>query len=115
MLRVDERQRRSTGIEPLDNRLDSWGGRAFMSRHERLDPHLASQQAEGSAVDRDRVLGLEVFLDHEKARLFQALCLVTRNQFEAEELRQDAFVSVYERWDRVAEMENPTGISTGRP
>lgn len=70
---------------------------------------LASQQAEAAAVDRDRVRDFEVFFDREKARLFQALCLVTRNRFEAEELTQDAFVSVCERWGRVAEMEDPTG------
>jgi RNA polymerase sigma factor (sigma-70 family) len=71
--------------------------------------HLASQQAEAAAVASDRALEFEVFFDREKTRLFQALCLMTRNRFEAEELAQDAFVSVYERWDRVAEMEDPTG------
>lgn len=62
-----------------------------------------------AAAARDRVLEFEAFFEHEKERLFQALCLVTRNRFEAEELTQDAFLSVYERWDRVAEMDDPTG------
>lgn len=34
---------------------------------------------------------------------------MTRNRFEAEEFGQDAFLSVYERRDRVAKMDEPTG------
>jgi RNA polymerase sigma-70 factor (ECF subfamily) len=41
--------------------------------------------------------------------LYRALWLVTRNRYEAEELTQDAFVRVLERWDRVSAMENPRG------
>lgn len=64
---------------------------------------------ESGAVSGDRVVEFEAFFEREKERLFQALCLVTRNRFEAEELAQDAFLSVYEHWDRVAEMDDPTG------
>jgi RNA polymerase sigma-70 factor (ECF subfamily) len=42
-------------------------------------------------------------------RLFTALCLVTGDRHEAEEVAQDAFVRVFERWDRVAGLEDPTG------
>src|SRR5687767_8416272 len=42
-------------------------------------------------------------------RLFTALCLVTGNRHEAEEVAQEAFVRVYERWDRVGVLEDPTG------
>ena len=41
--------------------------------------------------------------------LFTALCLVTGNRHEAEEVAQDAFVRVFERWDRVGALEDPTG------
>jgi len=51
----------------------------------------------------------EEFFEREKAALFGALCLVTRNRHEAEELTQDAFLAVYERWDRVRGMDNPSG------
>lgn len=71
--------------------------------------HLAAQPVQSAAVAHDRFLEFEAFFEREKERLFQALCLVTRNRFEAEELAQDAFLSVYERWDRVAEMDDPTG------
>lgn len=47
--------------------------------------HLASQAADSEALAAGRVREFEVFLDREKAKLFQALCLVTRNRFEAEE------------------------------
>src|SRR5687768_5596118 len=41
-------------------------------------------------------------------RLFTALCLVTGNRHEAEEVAQEAFVRVFERWDRVGMLEDPT-------
>jgi RNA polymerase sigma-70 factor (ECF subfamily) len=47
--------------------------------------------------------------EHEHARLFGALCLVTGNRSEAEEIMQDAFLRLWERWDRVAEIDDPSG------
>jgi RNA polymerase sigma-70 factor, ECF subfamily len=70
---------------------------------------LASGPADTDALAEERLLDFDAFFDREKARLFSALCLVTRNRFEAEELTQDAFLSVYERWDRVGTMEDPSG------
>lgn len=49
----------------------------------------------------------EDFFQGEKARLYSTLCLVTHDRHEAEELTQDAFVRVLERWDRVREMSEP--------
>jgi RNA polymerase sigma factor (sigma-70 family) len=54
-------------------------------------------------------ISFEEFFEREKTGLFGALCLVTRDRHQAEELSQDAFLAVYERWDRVAVMENPSG------
>jgi RNA polymerase sigma-70 factor, ECF subfamily len=42
-------------------------------------------------------------------RVFTALCLVTGDRHEAEEIAQDAFVRVFERWDRVGSFDDPTG------
>jgi RNA polymerase sigma factor (sigma-70 family) len=53
--------------------------------------------------------GFDEFFEREKVPLFRALCLVTRNPSEAEELTQDAFVRVFERWDRVSKLMDPTG------
>ena len=54
-------------------------------------------------------LAFETFFEREKDGLYGALCLVTRNRFEAEELTQDAFVRLLERWDRVGAMNDPRG------
>jgi RNA polymerase sigma factor (sigma-70 family) len=37
------------------------------------------------------------------------LCVLTGDRHEADELAQDAFVRVWERWDRVRLMSDPTG------
>jgi RNA polymerase sigma-70 factor, ECF subfamily len=50
----------------------------------------------------------EVFFAAEHARLFGALCLVTGDRHEAEEIMQDAFLRLWERWDRVAELDDPS-------
>src|SRR5439155_23897716 len=44
-----------------------------------------------------------------RVRLFRALVVVTRDVHAAEEVSQDAFVAVWERWDRVSRMSDPTG------
>lgn len=54
-------------------------------------------------------LRFEEFFEAESGTLFRRLCLVTGNRQEAEEIMQDAFISVLERWDRVSAMDNPTG------
>ena len=52
----------------------------------------------------------EEFFAETNVRLFGALCLVTRSRAEAEEIAQEAYVRVWERWDRVAAMEDPAGF-----
>ena len=51
----------------------------------------------------------EEFYEATFRRLFTALCLVTGNRHEAEEIAQEAFVRVFERWDRVGVLEDPNG------
>jgi len=65
-------------------------------------PDLAPSPVEGD-------LTFEDFFEREKVRLFRALCLVTHDRALAEELAQDAFVRVLERWDQVGPLEDPTG------
>jgi RNA polymerase sigma-70 factor, ECF subfamily len=50
----------------------------------------------------------DFYLDHYR-NVYAAMWLVTRDRHEAEEIAQDAFLRILERWDRVAEMEDPTG------
>jgi RNA polymerase sigma-70 factor (ECF subfamily) len=47
----------------------------------------------------------DLFAEHHE-RLYRALFLIVGNSHEAEELMQDAFVKVLERWDRI---DNPAG------
>jgi RNA polymerase sigma-70 factor (ECF subfamily) len=51
----------------------------------------------------------EAFFEAEKDQLYRALCLVTRNRHEAEDLTQEAFIRVLERWDRVAGVKDLHG------
>lgn len=55
------------------------------------------------------VLGFEEFFQAEHVRLARALYLLTGTAAEADELTQDAMVRVYERWDRVRQMDSPQG------
>jgi RNA polymerase sigma-70 factor (ECF subfamily) len=57
----------------------------------------------------DAVRSFEAFYDAESQTLFRRLWLVTGNRSEAEELMQDAFLKVWERWQRVEGMEDPVG------
>jgi RNA polymerase sigma factor (sigma-70 family) len=51
----------------------------------------------------------ESFYLTNRVKLFRALVAVTRDVHEAEELAQEAFVRVWGRWDRIQQMEDPTG------
>jgi RNA polymerase sigma-70 factor (ECF subfamily) len=54
-------------------------------------------------------LSFEVFFDREARTLFRRLCAVTGNPAEAEEIMQDTFLALLERWERVGRMDDPTG------
>jgi RNA polymerase sigma-70 factor, ECF subfamily len=62
-----------------------------------------------SEVGEQTAGSFEDLVDAEKAGLFGALCLITRDRYEAEDLMQEAFLKVWERWDRVGSMDDPTG------
>jgi len=49
------------------------------------------------------------FFEAEHDRLFGALYLVTGQRQDAEELMQEAFLKVWERWSKVRDLESPTG------
>ena len=52
--------------------------------------------------------GFESFVEGNHERLFGALCLLTKDRYEAEEIAQEAFVRILERWDRVRAVDDPT-------
>jgi RNA polymerase sigma-70 factor (ECF subfamily) len=52
-------------------------------------------------------VSFDEFFEAESEPLFRRLWLVTRSQHEAEEVMQDAFLRLLERWDRVEEIDDP--------
>lgn len=54
-------------------------------------------------------LSFEAFYAEEHERLFGLMCLVSRDRSEAEEITQEAFVRVWERWLQVSAMGSPAG------
>jgi RNA polymerase sigma factor (sigma-70 family) len=71
-------------------------------------------QAEGEVVriHEERVgtwTSFDGFFEAEHERLYQALYFVTGSRQDAEELMQDAFLKLWERWDRIDTIDDPTG------
>jgi RNA polymerase sigma-70 factor (ECF subfamily) len=64
--------------------------------------------ANPSEVD-DLASTFEAFVDAETARFHGALRLLTRDRAEAEDLMQDAYLKVWERWHHVRTLDDPTG------
>jgi len=59
------------------------------------------------AVPGDPSLEFESFFLEHHERLFRALWLLTRNRHEAEEVMQDAFLRLLERWPAVQAARSP--------
>jgi RNA polymerase sigma factor (sigma-70 family) len=70
--------------------------------HARMETILIEDSAERPAA-------FDAFFEGERARLLRALYLLTGNRHEAEEVLQDAFIAVWQRWDRVSRMDDPVG------
>jgi RNA polymerase sigma-70 factor, ECF subfamily len=51
----------------------------------------------------------EDFFEAQRDRLFRTLCLITGSRDEAEDLAQEAFVKVLERWEKVRGLEDLPG------
>jgi RNA polymerase sigma-70 factor (ECF subfamily) len=49
------------------------------------------------------------FFAAERDRILRIMSVITGSYEEAEDITQDAFLKVWERWDRVAEMDSPVG------
>lgn len=69
-------------------------------------------QAEGGVIPfPDRVAppaDFSTFFAEEHRKVFKALYFVTGNRADAAELMQDAFLKVWERWDAIDRIEDPT-------
>jgi len=51
----------------------------------------------------------DTFFEEQHERLFKALYFVAGNRADAEELMQDAFLKLWERWDSIDRIDDPTG------
>jgi RNA polymerase sigma factor (sigma-70 family) len=78
---------------------------AFMERMN--EP--ASSVAEPDVGTAPSSTEFEAFFRAEQPRLLRAMFVVTVSEQEAEELMQEAFLAVWERWDKVRLMDDPTG------
>jgi RNA polymerase sigma-70 factor (ECF subfamily) len=54
-------------------------------------------------------LSFDEFFLNQHESLFRAMYFVTGDRQDAEELMQDAFLRLWERWDQVGEIEDPEG------
>jgi RNA polymerase sigma-70 factor (ECF subfamily) len=71
-------------------------------------------QAEGDVVrlperSTEAPRDFSVFFAEESGKLFEALYFVTGNRADAVELMQDAFLKLWERWDSIDRIDDPTG------
>lgn len=58
-------------------------------------------------VTRGPGMTFETFFSEEYEAVYGSLCLITRNRHEAEEIAQDAFARMWERWDRLDAIDDP--------
>ncbi len=69
-------------------------------------------QAEGDIIQLpDRATSpadFSTFFAEEHRKVFKALYFVTGNRADAAELMQDAFLKLWERWDSIERIEDPT-------
>ena len=62
-----------------------------------------------TAERRASASSFEMFFEDEYTRLARAVYLMTGDGAESEDIAQDAMARLYERWERVSQMESPVG------
>ncbi len=74
-------------------------------------PPAVGARPDDGIVDEPYALSVsfEDFFEIEHGRLFGALVLVTGDRQEAEDVMQEAFLRVWERWHLVQSLASPTG------
>ena len=76
-----------------------------------IGPPAVGERADDGIVDESLALSLsfEDFFEIEHERLFGALALMIGDRQEAEDVMQEAFLRVWERWHLVQSLASPTG------
>ena len=77
--------------------------------HDAAEPEVIEVSAGVELAVVGTATPFETFYSANARRLTTALCLMTANRHEAEEIAQEAFVRVYERWSHVRDLADPTG------
>lgn len=61
-----------------------------------------------TAIEHDPVT-FESFFEAHHRDVYAAMWLITRDRQESEEIMQEAFLRLWERWDRVGKLDDPVG------
>lgn len=73
-------------------------------------PGAPRARARGSrGVPLSDAASFEAFFEAESRALYRRLCLVLRDPPQAEDIMQETFVRIWERWERVRGMQDPVG------
>ena len=72
-----------------------------------MDQVVRARAGWNDAVSVTTAPTFEEFFETERDRLMRVMSMVTGRRAEAEDIVQDAFLQVWERWDRVRSMEDP--------
>jgi RNA polymerase sigma-70 factor (ECF subfamily) len=67
------------------------------------------ERVEDVPVANRAPMSFEVFFESERVRLHRVLFAITGSRQEAEDIAQEAFLRVWERWDRVGVLDEPVG------
>jgi RNA polymerase sigma factor (sigma-70 family) len=68
-----------------------------------------SEAPEGSMAPEQEPASFEAFFEDEKDRLLRVLAVITGSRGEAEDLAQEAFTRMFERWEVVGHMDDLAG------
>src|SRR6266581_650842 len=89
----------SSELENPGQRKHSWPpGCSWSTMEAQLRPVPAPNSEEAGVADQPR--SFEDFYEETYRRLYTALCLVTGNRHESEDIMQETFLRVFERWER---------------
>lgn len=70
---------------------------------------IVREASEEPSEAQDLASSFELFVEAEAPSLLGALRLLTRDRAEAEDVMQEALLKVWERWERVRGLDDPTG------